>query len=155
MKYIKKSCLLFLVIVGLTLPLFGATVSKPTSIQIKKIQFWKNSKEAWALQQSVRAIFSPRQNYPRSEESLDEIRRHFELFKKPLLILDTQQNDFGGFFALVAFKGYSKLFRIWIYEIDQGIFEIRDMIQLKEDINAKFISDHEDKRLVPYWLNSL
>lgn len=157
MKAIKKLISVWLVAFVYSGVLFeaGASSEKPISLQIQNLTRWKNSREAPAVQQSLRAILNPRQNYPRVAETIEGVRQYSALFKKPFLLLEAEPNDFGGFFALVVFKEHPKVLRLWVYEIDKGVFEIRETVPLQVTLNKRIMSELADKRITPFWLSSL
>lgn len=155
MKTIKILALVLFLVFGFSVSIYGAQPEKPISLQIKNLTRWKKSYEAPAIQQSLGAILKPRQNYPRSLESLEEIKQYTPLFQKPFLLLEAEPNGFGGFFALVVFKGHPKVFSLWVYEIDKNIFEVREVTPLKVTLNKQIMNELADKRIAPFWLNSL
>lgn len=155
MNIIKILALISFLAFGFSVSTYGAQLEKPISLQIKSLTRWKRSHEAPAIQQSLGAILKPRQNYPRSLESLKEIKQYASLFQKPFLLLESESNDFGGFFALVVFKGHPKVFRLWVYEIDKNVFEVREVIPLKVTLNKQIMNELKDRRIGPFWLTSL
>jgi hypothetical protein len=152
MKAIKTLAFISFVIVSLSTLTYGAQVEKPISLQIKDLTRWKNSPEAPAIQQSLGAILKPRENYLRSVESLKEIKQYTSLFQKPFLLLEAESNDLGGFFALVVFKNHPKVFRLWVYEIDKNVFELREISPLQVTLNKIIMTDLADKRVAPFWM---
>ena len=157
MKVIKKLVSVFLITFVSLGVLFEARASSenPISLQIENLTRWKSSPEAAAIKQSLRAILEPRPDYLRSPETLKELKQYTELFRKPFLLLQAEENGFGGFFALVVFKDYPKVLRIWIYEIDKNVFEIREAIPLRVTLNKRIMSELADQRMTRFWLSSL
>lgn len=155
LKKLSSAWLIVLVCSGSNLLLGGSRSEKPISLHIENLTRWKTSKQAPAIQQSLRAIVTPRQNYLRSTETFKEVKQYKKLFQKPFLLLDAEANDFGGFFALVVFKNHPKVLRLWIYEIDRDVFEIRDAVPLQVTLNKAIMSELADKRIAPFWLSSL
>jgi len=155
MKTIKILALVFFLSFGFSVSTYGAQPEKPISLQIKNLTRLKKSYEAPAIQQSLGAILKPRQDYPRFEDFLKEMKQYHSIFKKPFLLLEAEPNGFGGFFALVVFKGHPKVFSLWVYEIDKNIFEVREVTPLKVTLNKQIMSELKDKRIAPFWLNSL
>lgn len=155
MKIIKILSLVWFVTFGFSALLHGARPEKPISLQIENLTRWKNSPEAPAIQQSLGAILKPRPNYPRYKEFLEEMKQYASIFRKPFLLLESEPNDFGGFFTLVVFKGHPKVFSLWVYEIDKNVFEVREVTSLKVTLNKQIMNELEDKRIGPFWLTSL
>jgi len=153
MKIIKVLALVSFLAFGFSVSTYGAQPEKAISLQIKNLTRWKRSHEAPAIQQSLGAILKPRENYPRSLESLKEIKQYSSLYQKPFLLLEAEPNDFGGFFALIVFKGHPKVFSLWVYEIDINVFEVREVTPLKVTLNKEIMNELEDKRITPFWLN--
>ena len=151
MKHLKMIIVLIMTF-SFSPSLHAVTPEKPISLQIENLTRWKNSTEAPAIQQSVLAILKPRQNYPRSLESLKEIKQYTPLFKKPFLLLDAEPNDLGGFFGLLVFKNHPKVLRLWIYEIDKNVFEVREIEPLRVTLNKEIMSELENKGIAPFWL---
>jgi hypothetical protein len=141
-------------IFGLSMSTYGAQVEKPISLQIKDLTRWKNSSEASALQQSLSAILKPRPNYLRSLDSLKEIKQYSFFFQRPFLLLEAEPNGLGGFFALVVFKDHSKVFSLWIYEIDKNVFELREVTPLKVTLNKIIMDELKDNGITPFWMTA-
>lgn len=155
MKVVKALVPAWLITFGVLISIHGASAEKPISLRIENLERWKSSKNATAVRQSLGAILAPRQNYPRSDESLRGVKSYFSLFKKPFLLLEVEPNDMGGFFALVVFKTYPKVLNLWIYEIDKNVFEVREVMPLRVSLNKIIMTELEDKRIDPFWLTSL
>jgi hypothetical protein len=155
MKIFKKLVTVWLMIFSFPVLLFGANPEKPISLQIKNLTRWKNSSEAPAVQQSLGALLKSRQNDLQITKSLKGMKQYTSIFQNPFLLLETEPNSFGGFFALVVFKSYPKVLRLWIYEIDKNIFEIREILPLQVTLNKRIMNEFEDKRIAPFWLTSL
>ena len=94
MKVIKKLVSVFLITFVSLGVLFEARASSenPISLQIENLTRWKSSPEAAAIKQSLRAILEPRPNYLRSPETLKELKQYTELFRKPFLLLQAEEN---------------------------------------------------------------
>lgn len=71
--------------------------------------------------------------------------------KSPFLLLEAESNPLGGFFALVVFKRYPKLFRLWVYETDKNVFEIRE-IEIIRNLNNQVMDALSDPGLTKFWL---
>jgi|GEM_PF-3273813 hypothetical protein len=151
MKIIKKFILVLMTMLTYSTLLYGANSEKPISLQIANLSRWKNSPEASAIRQSLGAIHKQRRNYPRVTEPFKGASKYTTIFRKPLLLLDSEPNHFGGFFALAVFKNYPKVFRLWIYEIDKNVFEVREVIPLRVNLGKMIMNELEDKRIVPFW----
>ncbi len=155
MKIFKKLVSVCLLTFGFPVFLYGANFEKPISLQIENLTRWKNSSEAPAIQQGLGAILKPRRNYLRITEPFKGVRQYTSIFKKPFLLLEAEPTDFGGFFALVVFKSNPKVLRLWIYEIDKNVFEVREAVPLQATLNKKIMNELDDKRIAPFWLTSL
>ena len=154
----KGKILLWIIAVTFSLTCQSAerlVYEKPISLQIESLTRWRNSSEALAIQQGLSAMLKPRRNYPRIAEPFVLSKQYIPLYGKPFLTLDTELNDFGGFFALVVFKDYPKVFRLWLYEIDKNVFEIREMIPLQVTLNKVIMDELKDKRISPFWLTAI
>lgn len=85
-------------------------------------------------------ILKPRENYPRSLESMKKIKQYAPLFRRPFLFLEAEPNGFGGFFALIVFKDHPKVFSLWVYEIGKNVFELREIEAAPSEFEQR---DHE------------
>jgi hypothetical protein len=148
MKAIKNKALLFLFIFVFSNPLFASSSDELSSIQLRSLMKWRISPEAQAVQQSLHSALN--QTNPRNKILFEKIKNYPSLFKKPFLILDARSSGFGGFFAVIVFKGRSEAIRFWIYEIDDNVFEVREAIPIRHSVNP-LISKFEDQRLIPFW----
>lgn len=151
MNYIISICI---IVLSFSAQLQGANSERPISLQVENLAHWRNSSKASEIQQSLGAILKPRRNYPRSLESLKEIKQYSSLFQQPFMLLEVEANEFGGFFALIVFKSYPKVFRLWVYEVDKNLFELRMMTPLQVKLNKKIMSELDDKRIIPFWVPS-
>lgn len=155
MKVFKKLASTWLMIFSFPALLYGASPEKPISLQIKNLTRWKSSPEAPAIQQGLGALLKPRQNDLRITKPFKGMKEYTSIFKTPFLLLEAEPNGFGGFFALVVFKNYPKVLRLWVYEIDKNVFEIREILPLQVTLNKQIMNELEDKRVIPFWLASL
>lgn len=149
MNYILS---IWLFVLSFSAQVYGAHTEWPISLQIEKLNHWRSSSKAFAIRQSLGAIIKPRKNYPRSLESLKEIKQYDSLIQKPFLLLEAEPNEFGGFFALVVFKKHPRVFRLWIYEVDRNVFELRMMTPLQVKLNKIITSELDDPRISPFWV---
>lgn len=143
---------LSIVIFGFSTSTYGVQVEKPISLQIKDLRRWKNSSEVSAVRQSLAAMLNPRPSYPRFMDFTKKIRKYSHLFQKPFLLLEAESNEIGGFFALVVFKDHPKVYRLWLYEIDKNLFELREIAPLKVTLNKIIMDDLANKRVHPFWV---
>ena len=151
------------IVLGLLALIFGTEVfakptklyEKPISLQIENLTKWKNSPEAVAIRQGIKAMLQPRPNYPRVAEPFEGAKLYAPLYGKPFLTLEAKPGDFGGFFALIVFRDHPKVFRLWLYEIDKNVFEIREMVPLRATLNKEVMDALSDKRISPFWLTAL
>jgi hypothetical protein len=117
---------------------------RPISLQFSNLSKWQSSSEALAIQKSLGA------HVPAGGIS-NQIQQIIAAKKTPFLLLETERNRFGGFFALVVFKDYPKLLRLWVYEIDKGTFEIRDAISLR-NLNNPVMDALRNPGLSKFWI---
>lgn len=155
MKIVKKLATAWLMIFSFPVLLYGVNPEKPISLQIKNLTRWKNSPEASAIQQSLDALLKPRQNDLRITKPFKGMKQYTSIFKTPFLLLESEPNGLGGFFALVVFKNHPKVLRFWVYEIDKNVFEIREILPLQVTLNKQIMNELEDKRIIPFWFTSL
>jgi hypothetical protein len=130
----------------------GQLKEKPISLQVENLARWKNSREALAIEQGIRALLKPRPNYPRTTEPFEDAKKIQSLFKFPFLLLEAEPNGFGGFWAVIVFKGHPKVLSLWVYEIDKNVFEIREIEPLQVVLNAIIMDELKDKRIAPFWV---
>ncbi len=146
---------MMIMVFGLSISAYGAQSEKPISLQIKNLTRWKYSYEAPAVQQSLGAILRPCQNYPRFKDFLEEMKQYRSIFTESFLLLEAEPNGFGGFFALVVFKGHPKVLRVWTYEIDKNVFEVREVEPLRVTLNKEIMNELKAKEISPFWLTPL
>ena len=151
MRVYKKLASIGLLTFFVSVLIFAAKPERPISLQVENLTHWKNSPEASAIQKSLGAILNPHRKYQSTTENFKALRQYASIFRKPFLLLDAESNDFGGFFALVVFKSYTKVLRLWIYEIDKNGFEIREVLPLQVTLNKKIMNELADKRILPFW----
>ncbi len=144
----------WLIVISFSAQVHGTNSEKPISLQIENLAHLRNSSKASAIRQSLVAILKPSPNYPRSLESLKEIKQYDSLFQRPFVLLEAEPNKFGGFFALIVFKNHPKVFRLWVYEVDKNVFELRMMTSLQVKLNKIIMSELDDKRIIPFWVSS-
>ena len=124
-------------------------VDKPISLELKNLTHWKHSREALAIKQSLKALVTPPPSYPRVANPFESYQ---SLYHKPFLVLEAEPADFGGFYALLVFKGHTKVLSLWVYEIDKDVFEIREIEPLQVDLNKVIMNELDDTRLKPFWM---
>lgn len=151
MKNIKIVSICF-VVLSLSAQLCGAASEKPISLQIENLSRWKNASEASAIRKSLHAVLKPHPDHPQSAKLLKILKMNSSLIERPFLLLDVESNDFGGFFGLVVFKNHPHLLRLWVYEIDKNVFEVRDIEQLSVKLSKTIMDELKDSRITPFWL---
>lgn len=128
---------------------------KPLSIQIENLTHWKNSAEAQAVQQGLVAMTKARSCCPRAPEVMEDLKRFEFLYSQPFLLLEAEPNGFGGFWGVVVFYGYPRVFGLWLYDIDRDGtgWEIRSVKPFKFKIPKIILEQLTDDRVDPFWLN--
>ncbi len=135
--------------------IYAANMQKPEksiSLQVKDLKYWRNSRQASAIKQSISALVIAPSDFLRIAEPFKNAKKYRHLYKSPFLVMEAEPNDFGGFWALIVFKGYPKVLSIWVYEIDKNVFEIREIEPLKVTLNKLIMNELEDKRIAPFWI---
>jgi hypothetical protein len=145
---------IWIIVLNFSAQVHGANSERPISLQIENLSHWRSSSKVSAIQQSLGALLKPRRNYPRSLESLKEIKQYNSLFQQPFVLLEAEANGFGGFFALIVFQNHPKVFRVWVYEVDKNVFELRMMTPLRARLNKTVMRELDDKRIIPFWVRS-
>ena len=144
---------LFILICSSSLMASKPRSERPISLEIHNLTRWRNSAEADAIQQSLRAILHPRKNHPRAPTILADFDLYQPLFKEPFLLLEAENNPFGGFFALVVFKGDTKVLRLWVFEISTNVFELREIEPFRGISDKRILDDLADKRIGSFWIS--
>jgi len=129
---------------------------KPLSIQIENLTRWNKSTEARAIQHGLGERLKPRPDYPRVAEPFEGSKKWSFLFRKPFLVLEAEPNPYGGFWGVLVFKDYPKVFGMWLYDLSNegATWEIRSIESFKIEIPKVIRSQLNDKRLDPFWLKA-
>ncbi len=77
------------------------------------------------------------------------------LFHQPLMALEIDTKDFGGYWVFVIFRRDTKLYRLWLYEIDEGDFQLREIkrIEMSHLLKSKFKDLSTDQFFASYWID--
>ena len=85
----------------------------------------------------------------------DAFRRE-HLYNRDFLALAVGPRDFGGFYVLAMFRSEPTLYELWLYEIDEGVFQLRafEPEEPHELIKQEMDSMAKSDRYARYWLNA-
>ncbi len=75
-----------------------------------------------------------------------------DVVKEPFLLVDSEENGFGGYFMLVVFKAHRKVYRLWVYKLSSGEFQLREMTPYIS-LNKALMDELSHADYFPYWLN--
>ena len=92
---------------------------------------------------------------PKCHETFPEAIKFQYLFHRPLMALEIRAKDFGGSWVFVVFQGDSSLYRLWLYEIDEGNFQLREIkiLEMSDALKAKFNDLSTAPNFATYWIN--
>ena len=149
-----RFCLLFLTLA------YKAAASinyeKPLSIQIENLNRWKSSPEALAIQQGLGERIKARPDYPRVAEPYEGAKKWSFLYGKPFLVLEAEPNPDGGFWGVLVFKDYPRVFGLWLYDLSKvgTAWEIRAIEPFNLKIPIPIMDQLADWRVTPFWLQA-
>ena len=107
-----------------------------------------------AIVSSIRKNFqiaeTLKKSCPKCHEPFPDATKFQYLFHQPLMVLEIDTKDFGGYWVFAAFKREAKLYRIWLYENDEGNFSFPDLVQHLLSLNPRH-SPKTDLFLDPYY----
>ena len=79
-------------------------------------------------------------------------KKFSNLYKSSLLSLGISRHSFGGYNLYVLFKGDPHVYRLWLYEVDRGHFQIREIApESKRASISKQLLNKE--RLEEFWVD--
>ena len=128
--------------------------ARPISLDRLNLTTLKVSSEAKGLTRAFELIATGRKQCPQCAEPLVGAESLFGLVEKPFLIVDREQTGFGGAFLIIVFRSHSVVYRIWLYRIDIGQFQIREVSPLAIKLDRVMMEELSDKAYDPYWLNA-
>jgi hypothetical protein len=76
-----------------------------------------------------------------------------KVLKDSFLLVDSEENDFGGYFMLVVFKAHWKVYRLWVYRLSSGEFQLREMTPFIT-LNKALMDELGSRHYFPYWLSA-
>lgn len=60
-------------------------------------------------------------------KSFPNSSKYLDLIKEKFLIIGFKENGYGGKFAYLVFETSNKIYSVWIYPIDKGIYQVREL----------------------------
>lgn len=132
-----------------------AHTSKPIILSHENLTRLKNSPVAKGVKKGFKSLASTRLKCPECAEPFQHAFQYTELYKKPFLIVEMEPMDFGGYFVLIVFRHHPKVYRFWLYEIDEGEFQLREIVPLEITLNKRLMDELNRNVYTPYWLKVL
>lgn len=78
--------------------------------------------------------------------------KFLDVYPKKFIVLSLSPNSFGGFWAFIAVEGEQKsTFRLWLYDLADGEYDLRGIDELPDSIDKEFIGQLQDPAHKPYW----
>lgn len=127
--------------------------SRPISLDNKNLTRLRDSSMSHGIQKGFCTAIKAPQNCPECVDNFMGARIHRDVLKKPFLLVDSDENDFGGYFMLAVFKAHRKVYRLWIYRLSSGEFQLREMTPFIT-LNKALMEELSHRDYSPYWLNS-
>lgn len=60
-------------------------------------------------------------------EVFPDATKFLNLVKKKFLVIGLKQNGFGGNFVFLFFRSSKMIHRVWVYPIDENIYQVREL----------------------------
>lgn len=108
-----------------------------------------------SIRKNFRIAETLKKSCPKCHDPFPDATKFQYLFHQPLMALEIDTKDFGGYWVFIALKRESKLYRLWLYEIDDGNFQLREIkpLEMSKAMKTKFNDLSTDPLLATYWLN--
>lgn len=128
-------------------------VSKPVSLDRENLTTLRDSPMAKGIGEGFcTAIIAPKV-CPECVENFMGADEYRDVLSSPFLLVDSEANDFGGYFMLVVFKSYRQVYRLWVYQLSSGEFQLREMVPYIK-LNKLLMDELRHEDYFPYWLNA-
>jgi hypothetical protein len=149
---------IFILMLLMALPTMGkesSRDSKPISLQPKNLLRWKNSPVTQGLRKAFARLLATRKSCPECAEPFEGAFRYMNLYTRHFLTVDMEPGDFGGYFVLVVMKDYPRVFEAWVYQIDKGEYQLRELNPLEPRLDKEVMDAIADRRLTSFWIRPL
>lgn len=93
---------------------------------------------------------------PKCADAFPDASKYSHLFKRDYLPLCMGLQGFGGYFVYILFRNDPMVYSLWLYEIDEGVFQLREFKTLEPHITIrnKMIELSNSHQYSQYWLNA-
>jgi hypothetical protein len=125
------------------------------SLEMTHLRCLKKTTIVSRIRKNFRTSETLMQNCPKCHATFPDEAKFQYLFHLPLLALEIDTNDFGGYWIFEIFKNQPKLYRLWLYEIDEGNFQLREIkvLEMSEALKANINKLSTDPAFATSWLN--
>ena len=108
------------------------------------------------IKSNFRVLNALKRECPKCVDRYPDAFRREHLYNRDFLALAVGPRDFGGFYVLAMFRSEPTLYELWLYEIDEGVFQLRafEPEEPHELIKQEMDSMAKSDRYARYWLNA-
>ncbi|MCB0413133.1 MAG: hypothetical protein KDD50_02285, partial [Bdellovibrionales bacterium] len=128
-------------------------VGRPISTNKKNLNCLKNHIENKSIKDNFKRLVDRRKDCIACSEEFSGERNFSPLFDLHFLTLKMERSPFGGHFSYVMFKeSPTRIYRIWVYEIDTGTLRIREIEAIKPDAKmTKILTALKTSEYKQFW----
>jgi hypothetical protein len=152
----KKIFLVFLLLASFSIA-FGKKVSKradnPIVLSRENLTNLRDGGIGDAVRKGLEKLIKRKKECAKCEEPFEGANRHGDLYERDFLAVRAEENGFGGYNALIVFRGHPKVFNLWLYDLGERDFQIRDMEPIRPTLNRRLMTELDRKVYARYWLS--
>jgi len=127
--------------------------SKPVSLDSQNLTRLRDSSMADGVRKGLCSAINAPKACPECLDNFMGAHLFRSVLKRPFLLVDSEENGFGGVFTLVVFKAHPNVYRLWVYRLSSGEFQLREMTQYMA-LNKALVQELSHQDYAPYWLNA-
>lgn len=95
----------------------------------------KNSEPVKSIRKNFLELLSNKKDCPQCEDPRG-LSKFVHLFAKEFLAIEIREQGFGGLTVAVLFKGEPRVYHLWLYPIEAGNYQVRDITPTTLDKKA-------------------
>lgn len=79
--------------------------------------------------------------------------KFIDIYPKKFLVIGLEPNSFGGVWAIIAAEDEMRhAFRLWLYDIDDGVYDLRSIIEIPGHFDEQFVEKLSTAVYSKFWL---
>ena len=93
------------------------------------------------------------QDCPECKRFVIDGDKFIDIYSSKFMVIDLKGNDFGGIWVtILVANNQQQIFKLWLYDIEEDIYELRSISELSSFLDNGFIKELFGEKYNHFWL---